>query len=95
MDPSLRSYLFNQMMQALQLGDKCTADKIESLIRNFHPDSPTPISVYILYVEENSVPDISSPLSFDSDSPVMTRSSKPGGSKRRAFRAPRESLLDA
>ena len=82
MDPSLRSSLFNQMMQALELGDKCTVDKIESLFRNFHPDFPTPISVYIPSTEENSVPEVS-------------RSSKPDGSKRRASRAPRESLLDA
>ncbi|KAK0594230.1 hypothetical protein LWI29_020845 [Acer saccharum] len=37
MDPSLRSSLFNRMMQAMELGDKNTADKIESLIRNFRP----------------------------------------------------------
>ncbi|KAK0608199.1 hypothetical protein LWI29_027025 [Acer saccharum] len=77
MDHSLRSSLFNQMMQALELGDKCTADRIESLIRNFHPDSPTPISVYIPSFEENFVPNIPSPSSFDNSSPTMTRSSKP------------------
>ncbi|KAK0572421.1 hypothetical protein LWI29_031363 [Acer saccharum] len=83
------------MMQALELGDKRTTDRIESLICNFHPDSPIPISVYVHSTEENSILDISSPSSFDSDSPVMTRSSKSGGSRRRASRVPRGSLLDA
>ncbi|KAK0570834.1 hypothetical protein LWI29_007215 [Acer saccharum] len=95
MDPSLRSSLFNQMIQALELSDKRTADQIESLIRNFHPDSPTPIFVYIPSYEEDFVPNIPSPSSFDSDSPMTTRSSKPSGSRRRASRAPRGSLLDA
>ncbi|KAK0589958.1 hypothetical protein LWI29_020625 [Acer saccharum] len=93
MDPSLRSFLFNRMMQAMELGDKCTADKIESLIRNFRPDSPVPISVDIPFFENASNPDISPP-SFDSDSPAMTRSPKTTSSKRRSTRAPRESLLD-
>ena len=88
MDPSLRSSLFNQMMQALEVGDKRTADQIESLILNFHPDSPVSISVYIPSIEENFVLDISSSSSFDNDSPAMTRSSKPSGSKRRASRVP-------
>ena len=92
MDPFLRSSLFNQMMQALKLGDKRTSDRIESLIRNFHPDSLIPISVYVPTTEENSIHDISSPSSFDSDSPVMTRSSKSGGSRRRASRVPRGSF---
>ncbi|KAK0584097.1 hypothetical protein LWI29_007595 [Acer saccharum] len=74
MDPSLRSSLFNQMMQALELSDKRTADQIESLIRNFDPDSPTPISVYIPSFEEDFVPNIPSPSSFDSDSPMTMRS---------------------
>ncbi|KAK0573562.1 hypothetical protein LWI29_009920 [Acer saccharum] len=82
-------------MQALELGDKVTADKIESLIRNFHLDSPTPISVYVPSAQENYIPDASSPSSFGSDSPMMTRSSKLGGSRRRASRAPHGSLLDA
>ncbi|KAK0572343.1 hypothetical protein LWI29_030181 [Acer saccharum] len=94
MDPSLRSSLFNRMMQAMELGDKCTADKIESLIRNFHPDSPVPISVYVPSFEDTFNPDISPP-SFNSDSPAMLRSPKTTSSKRRASRAPRESLLDA
>ncbi|KAK0594636.1 hypothetical protein LWI29_008508 [Acer saccharum] len=94
MDPSLRSSLFNRMMQAMELGDKCTADKIESLIRNFHPDSPVPISVFVPSSEDDFIPNVS-PLSSNSDSPVMPRSSKLGGSKRRASRAPRESLLNA
>ena len=89
MDPSLRSSLFNRMMQAMELGDKCTTDKIESLIRNFHPDSPVPISVYVPSSEDDFIPNISPPSS-NSDSPVMPRSSKPGGSKRCASRAPRE-----
>ncbi|KAK0578023.1 hypothetical protein LWI29_003785 [Acer saccharum] len=93
MDPSLRSFLFNRMMQAMELGDKCTADKIESLIRNFRPDSPVPISVYIPSFEDTFNPDISPP-SFDSDSPAMPRSPKTTSSKRRTSRAPRESLLD-
>ena len=95
MDPSLRSSLFNQMMQVLELGDKRTADRIESLIRNFHPDSPTPISIYIPSADENFIPDIPSPSFFGSDSPMMMRSSKPTRSKRRASRAPRGSLLGA
>ncbi|KAK0608668.1 hypothetical protein LWI29_034048 [Acer saccharum] len=94
MDPSLRSSLFNRMMQAMELGDKCTADKIESLIRNFCPDSSVPISVYVPSSEDNFIPNISPPSS-NSDSPVMPKSSTPGGSKRRVSRAPRESLLDA
>ncbi|KAK0585702.1 hypothetical protein LWI29_032670 [Acer saccharum] len=94
MDPSLRSSLFNQMMQAMELGDKSTADKIESLIRNFRPDSPVPISVYVPSSEDNFIPNISPPSSY-SDSPTMPMSSNPGGSKRRAPRASRESLLDA
>ncbi|KAK0575463.1 hypothetical protein LWI29_001021 [Acer saccharum] len=93
MDPSLRSFLFNRMMQAMELGDKCTADKIESLIRNFRPDSSVPISVYIPSFEDTFNPDISPP-SFDSDSPAMPRSPKTTSSKRRSTRAPRESLLD-
>ncbi|KAK0580932.1 hypothetical protein LWI29_007831 [Acer saccharum] len=83
------------MMRAMELGDKCTADKIESRIHNFHPDSPVPISVYIPSSEDDFIPNISPHSSSNSDSPVMPRSSKPGGSKRRASRAPRESLLDA
>ena len=94
MDPSLRSYLFNRMMQAMELGDKSTADKIESLIRNFRPDSPVPVSVYVPSSEDNFIPNIFPPSS-NSDSPNMPRSSNPGGSKRRAPRASRESLLDA
>ena len=93
MDPSLRSFLFNRMMQAMELGDKCTADKIESLIRNFCPDSSVSISVYIPSFEDTFNPDISPP-SFDSDSPAMPRSPKTTSSKRRSTRAPRESLLD-
>ncbi|KAK0591299.1 hypothetical protein LWI29_038178 [Acer saccharum] len=94
MDPSLRSSLFNRMMQAMELGDKSTADKIESLIRNFRPGSPVPISVYVPSSEDAFIPNISPPSS-DSDFPTMPRSSKPSGSRRRASRAPRGSLLDA
>ncbi|KAK0582422.1 hypothetical protein LWI29_025472 [Acer saccharum] len=82
MDPSLRSSLFNRMMQAMELGDKCTADKIESLIRNFHPDSPIPISVFVPSSEDDFIPNVS-PLSSNSDSPVMPRSSKLGGNHQR------------
>ncbi|KAK0577965.1 hypothetical protein LWI29_003018 [Acer saccharum] len=82
------------MIQAMELGDKSTADKIESLIRNFCPDSPFPISVYVPSSEDDFIPNISPPSS-NSDSPTMPRSSNPGGSKRRAPRAFRESLLDA
>ncbi|KAK0606535.1 hypothetical protein LWI29_000268 [Acer saccharum] len=94
MDPSLRSYLFNRMMQAMELGDKSTANKIESLIRNFRPDSPVPVSVYVPSSEDNFIPNLFPPSS-NSGSPNMPRSSNPGGSKRRAPRASRESLLDA
>ncbi|KAK0576392.1 hypothetical protein LWI29_016748 [Acer saccharum] len=83
------------MMRAMKLGDKCTADKIESLICNFHPDSPVPISVYVPSSEDDFIPNISPHSSSNSDFPVMPRSSKPGGNKRCASRAPRESLLDA
>ncbi|KAK0584908.1 hypothetical protein LWI29_020735 [Acer saccharum] len=76
MDPSLRSSLFNRMMQAMELGDKSTADKIESLIRNFRPDSPVPISVYVPSSEDDFIPNISPPYS-NSDSPTMPRSSNP------------------
>ncbi|KAK0603936.1 hypothetical protein LWI29_010302 [Acer saccharum] len=66
MDPSLRSYLFNRMMQAMELSDKSTADKIESLIRNFRPDSPIPVSVYVPSSEDNFIPNLF-PLSSNSD----------------------------
>ncbi|KAK0571822.1 hypothetical protein LWI29_022080 [Acer saccharum] len=82
------------MMQAMELGDKSTADKIESLIRNFRLDSLVPVSVYVPSSEDNLIPNIFPPSS-NSDSPNMPRSSNPGGSKRRAPRASRESLLDA
>ncbi|KAK0582319.1 hypothetical protein LWI29_024133 [Acer saccharum] len=94
MDPSLRSSLFNRMMQAMELGDKSTADKIKSLIHNFRPDSPVPISVYVPSSKDDFIPNISSPSS-NSDSPTMPRSSNPGGSKQRAPRVSCESLLDA
>ena len=84
MDPSLHSSLFNQMMQALELGDKVTADKIEFLIRNFHPDSPPPISIHVPRTDDDATPDILF-SSFGRDSPPMTRPS----------RAPKASLLDA
>ncbi|KAK0594828.1 hypothetical protein LWI29_001006 [Acer saccharum] len=83
------------MMRAMELGDKCTVDKIESLICNFHPDSPVPISVFVPSSKDDFIPNISPHSSSNSDSPVMPRSSKLGGSKRCASRAPRESLLDA
>ncbi|KAK0578308.1 hypothetical protein LWI29_008391 [Acer saccharum] len=69
------------------------SDKIESLIRNFRPDSPIPVSVYVPSSEDNFVPNLFPPSS-NSGSPNMPRSSNPGGSKRRAPRASRESLLD-
>ena len=79
MDPSLRSSLFNQMMQALERGDKATADKIELLICNFHPDSPSPISIHVPRTDDDATHDI--PFSsFDRDSPPMTRPSKASGS---------------
>ena len=81
MDPSLCSSLFNRMMESLELGDKHTAGRIDSLIRNFYPDSPTAISIYIPSADETFFPDVPSSSFFDSDSPAMTRSSKPSGSK--------------
>ena len=97
MDPSLRSSLFNQMMQALELGDKVTADKIELLIRNFHPDSPPPISIHVPRTDDDATPDI--PFSsFGRDSPPMTRPLKASGSGRnapKASKAPKALLLDA
>ena len=47
MDPSQRAFLFNQMMQALELGNKEVADKIEFYLRNFDPTFPVPISLFI------------------------------------------------
>src|SRR5579862_4093884 len=97
MDSSLRSSLFIQMMQALEVGDKATADKIELLIRNFHPDSPPPISIHVPRTDDDATPDI--PFSsFGRDSPPMTRPSKVGGSGRKAPKASKTSkvsLLDA
>ena len=98
MDPSLHSSLFNQMMRALELGDKATADKIEFLIHNFHPDSPSPpISIHVPRTDDDATHDI--PFSsFGRDSPPMTRPSKASGSGRKALKAPKaskESLLDA
>ena len=83
MDPSLRSSLFNQMMQALELGDKATADKIELLIRNFHPGSPPPISIHVPRIDDDDTSDV--PFSsFGRDSPKMTKPSKASGSGRKA-----------
>src|SRR5579862_4620987 len=97
MDPSLHSSHFNQMMRALELGDKATTDKIELLIRNFHPDSPPLISIHVPRTDDDATHDI--PFSsFDRDSPPMTRPSKASGSGRKAPKAPKaskESLLDA
>ena len=79
MDPSLRSSLFNQMMQALELGDKATVDKIELLIRNFHPGSPPPISIHVPRTDDDDTSDV--PFSsFGRDSPKMTKPSKASGS---------------
>ena len=97
MDPSLRFSLFNQMMRALELGDNATADKIEFLIRNFHPNSPPPISIRVPRTDDDATHDI--PFSaFDRDSPPMTRPSKASGSGRKVPKAPKASkgsLLDA
>src|SRR5579862_1840019 len=97
MDPSLRSSLFNQMMQASERGDKATADKIEFLIRNFHPDSPSPISIHVPRTDDDDTSDI--PFSsFGRDSLTMARPSKASGSGRKiqaASKAPEVSLLDA
>ena len=99
MDSSLRSSLFIQMMQALEVGDKATADKIELLIRNFHPDSPPPppISIHVPRTNDDDTSDI--PFSsFGRDSPTMTKPSKASGSGRKAqkaSKAPKASLLDA
>ena len=56
MDSFLRSSLFIQMMQALEVGDKATVDKIELLIRNFHPDSPPPISIHVPRIDDDATP---------------------------------------
>ena len=97
MDPSLRSSLFNQMMQASERGDKATADKIEFLIRNFHPDSPSLISIHVPRTDDGDTSDI--PFSsFGRDSPTMARPSKASGSGRKAqaaSKAPKVSLMDA
>ncbi|KAK4856461.1 hypothetical protein QYF36_017772 [Acer negundo] len=83
------------MMRALELGDKITADKIELLIRNFDQSSIVPISFYIPTAHETSAPNFSSASSFDSNSSEMTKSSKAGGSKRRAPKIPKASLVSA
>ena len=94
MDPSLRSSLFNQMMRTLELGDKATADKIEFLIRNFHPDSPPPISIHVPRTDDDDTSDI--PFSsFGRDSPTMARASRSGRKTQAISKAPKVSLLDA
>ncbi|KAK0572445.1 hypothetical protein LWI29_031558 [Acer saccharum] len=52
------------------------------------------VAVVVGHCSRCFIPNISPPSS-DSDFPTISRSSKPSGSKRRASRAPRGSLLDA
>ena len=95
MDPSLCSSLFNRMMESLELGDEHTAGRIDYLICNFYPDSPTAISICFPSADETFFPVVPSSSFFVSISPVMTRSSKSSGSGQKASRVPRTSLLGA
>ena len=95
MDLSQRAFLFNQMMQALELGHKEVADKIESYLRNFDPTSPVPISLYIPSDFEANAPDFVFPSIANSDSSDMARTPRTSGGRRRGPRIPRESLLGA
>jgi hypothetical protein len=95
MDPSQRAFLFNQMMQALELGDKEVADKIESYLRNFNPTSPVPIPLYTSFNSESDAPDFVFLSTSDSDSSDMAKTPRTAGSGRRGPRTPRDSLLGA
>ena len=95
MDPSRLFFLFNQMMQALELGNKEVADKIELYLRNFDPTSPVPISLYIPSDFETSALDFVFPSSADGDSSDMARTPRTSGGRRWGPRVPRESLLCA
>ena len=95
MDPSLCSSLFNRMMESLELGDEHTAGRIDSLIRNSYPDSPTAISICFPSADETFFPVVPSSLFFGSNSLVITSSSRSSGSGQKASRVPRTSLLGA
>ena len=88
MDLSQRAFLFNQMMQALELGHKEVADKIESYLRNFDPTFPLPISLYIPSDFEANAPDFAFPSTTNSDSPDMARTPRTSGGGRRGPRIP-------
>ena len=95
MDPSRCSFLFNQMIQPLELGNKEVTDKIESYLCNFDPNSPVPISLYILTAFEAIAADFAFSSSVNNDSSDMARTPRTSGSRRRGPRVPRESLLGA
>ena len=95
MDFSQRHFLFNQMMQALELGDKEVADKIESYLRNYNPTSPVPIPLYTSFNSESDAPDFVFLSTSDSNSSDMAKTSSAVGSGRRGPRAPRDSLIGA
>ena len=95
MDFSQRHFLFNQMMQALELGDKEVADKIELYLRNFDLTFLVPISLYIPIDFEASAPDFAFSSSVNSNSSDMARTPRTSGGGRRGPRIPRESLLGA
>ena len=82
------------MMQALELGDKNTTDKLELLMHNFDPSFPIPIALYIPPSSDPNPPDSFS-SSCHSDSSEIARTLKPSGSRRQASRVHRESLLGA
>ena len=88
MDPSRRSFLFNQMMQALELGNKEVADKIELYLRNFDPNSLVPISLFIPTAFEASAPDFTFSLSVNSDSSDMARTPRTTCGRRRGPKVP-------
>ena len=95
MDFPQRAFLFNQMMQALELGDKEVADKIESYLRNYNPSSPVPIPLYTSFNSESDAPDFVFLSTSDSNSSDMAKTSSAAGSGRRGPRAPRDSLIGA
>ena len=82
MDPSQRAFFFNQMMQALELGNKEVADKIESYLRNFDPAFSVPISLFIPFDSKTHTSDFTFPSTVNSDFSDMAKTPKAGGSGR-------------
>ena len=95
MDFSQRHFLFNQMMQALELGDKEVADKIESYLRDYNPASPVPIPLNTVFSSRSDAPDFVFLSTSDSDSSDMAKTPSAAGGGRRGPRTPRDSLVGA